>query len=323
MTIKTLKQLLDDAVDLASHKTDLICMSSDIRFSHPTVYHNPIDATNMLLTFEPYALDQAAEKLGVPLAYLHKCPPSLQEVNLNYWADKYKSGWQLRLYDQKVRAVLSKEYEPVDNATVMNALIAAIGDTRYQLDATELDRDNMFLRFLFNDKDIKGNNFKVGVTVQNDEVGDGALKLLPFVQKTQCTNSIQKRDGGFIMRHVRSTTAFITGVLKEKIGKLFGVSTDMLEMIVQADVDRIPNLSEVIRKISIKHNLNDSIQSYIYMGVGQSNTRMGLVDGLSYAAHAANTRAEKTKLEEMAGAALYSLEAVYFQAPQVESSLDA
>ena len=309
--MKTLSELLDQARDLAPQKVDVLCQSNDVTFARQSIIADPEKRVSMLVSFEQPAWEQAADKLGIPVQYLRRCPEDLRYTNLNTWSAREKNGWFVRIFDDKVRAVLGKDYEKIDNLEVLAAVAEVLDGMSYTITSDYFDRDSMHLRFLFRNQDIKGDNYGTGVYVSNNETGDGSMKLRPFIQRTICSNSIQYKGSGFIMRHVRHSAAFVFGVIKEKMGQVFGASNELLERIVRAEADKIPDLASVIDRIARTHNLNSSIRDNILIGSEQSLNALGIVHGLSWAAHSARDISEKIRLEELAGAYLVDPQSVF------------
>ena len=135
---------------------------------------------------------QLTEKLGVPLRYLDKCPPSLQAQNLNYWLDRYpRYQFLIRLQGKKVRAFLTPRYMPNDNMQVIEKL--------YEMgygDGTEvnflIDEELMAINIPMKNKsfDLKGDQFVPGISVVNSEVGLHALSVKASCLRLVCTNGM-------------------------------------------------------------------------------------------------------------------------------------
>ena len=51
------------------------------------------------LSLSPWALAQLCQKLNLPAAYVRRCPPALQDANVNYWNQSDEVGRQFEKAD--------------------------------------------------------------------------------------------------------------------------------------------------------------------------------------------------------------------------------
>ena len=80
----------------------------------------------------------------------------------------------------------------------------------------------------------------------------------------------------------------------------------MLDNVVAAETDNIPDIADIVADISKRKGFSNQLQADILMGTEGERTRMGLVNGLSFAAHASEELPVETRigLEILAGALL-------------------
>ena len=70
----------------------------------------------------PSARRLIANRLRVPLSYLERCPSTLQADNLNYWIEEERQNRDTlfcRFDGDKLRAVFTDRYEPIDNMEIL------------------------------------------------------------------------------------------------------------------------------------------------------------------------------------------------------------
>lgn len=155
------------------------------------------DLNSVVIDGDEYELSRAArvqlaEKLGVPLRYLHKCPPSLQSQNLNYWLEQYP-GYEffIRFQGQKVRAFLTPRYQPNDNLQVIEKLYEMGYSDRTAVNFL-IDDELMAINIPMTSKsfDLKGDQFIPGISVVNSEVGLHALSVKASCLRLVCTNGM-------------------------------------------------------------------------------------------------------------------------------------
>ena len=61
----------------------------------------------------------------------------------------------------------------------------------------------------------------------------------------------------------------------------------MYKQVLQAEEERLPNIADFISGLADAHRWNDHVRDTILLGTEGEQTRMGVVNGLSFAAHSA------------------------------------
>ena len=57
-------------------------------------------------SLKPIAQQSIANRLGIPITYLRKCPPDIQRTNINYWMEREKNNQLFFRFDgEKIRAI--------------------------------------------------------------------------------------------------------------------------------------------------------------------------------------------------------------------------
>ena len=177
-----------------------------------------------------------------------------------------------------------------------------VGDTPHELIRPWVDADTLHLKICV--ADDQGGNYGIGAYVGNGETGNRAIRVAPFIQRHACTNSIIWVEGGWEQRHYRVTPAFIFGAIKEKLGQAIGMATELLEHLVRAEMDKIDDFGVMVERLCKEKGLNQGTRDLVLMGSERAQTRLGLVNGLSYAAHQVGDPELAIDLESMAGAIL-------------------
>lgn len=319
MSQATLHDLHQMSVEYDTYKADFDIPAGLIRFDEQArmVVSGDVDlfgnGGGMVLPVLPRALGHIAGRLGGPsLGYLKKCNGDnglldLRAENINRWLRLYdqEKVWKLRTYQNDVRAVMSEHYRPVGNTEMLRHILDLVpNDFAYKLVRPFVDPDTLYIKMTFADDD--SGNYAVGAAFVNGEVGNHQLKVLPFVQRHACTNSIVYTNGGWSHKHYGVTRAWLVGSIKQMIGNVFDLGADLLERVVQAEMEQIPDVAETIKAICKKRGLKPHVQNAAIAGSEYRHTRMGVVNGLSFAAHAAEglTVSERMDLESLSGAIL-------------------
>lgn len=159
-----------------------------------------------------HAHAQISEKTKIPKNFYDRLKedyPELLVKNINELiAEKDKR--MIRTLDGNVRAVVSPKYRCIDNYDVCyqagdlikelnnteNAGIhikrADLTETRFYMKATsEKLIDQIFPK---KDKQEAGDIVKGGIIISNSEVGDGAFRVMPYMEVLKCTNGMISDD---------------------------------------------------------------------------------------------------------------------------------
>jgi hypothetical protein len=140
-----------------------------------------------------------ANRLRVPYTYLERCPQELQARNLNYWIEqesRQRNSLFCRFNGDKLRAVFTERYRPMDNLTILSELIQngfdssakvqySIDDTMFLVKIPEYER-------AFRVSTGYGNQDEIipGVCFANSEVGILAFNIEAFFYRLVCTNGL-------------------------------------------------------------------------------------------------------------------------------------
>jgi hypothetical protein len=279
----TIDQLHRQSLALDAGKTDTLQLTHHLQYDHHC-HLNFGGEDGLPLT--NHALRQVCKRLKTPYKYLTRCPELLRATNLNYWQNQLPDGgqWLIRMADNTVRAVLSEHYTVVDNSTILSLLDKLLEGVHVKLIRPYLDGNSLHLRLATNDS--QGGHYQIGCYVSNDEVGSGAIIVAPFIQRTSCTNSIIHVEGGIRRAHYRLDTAFVRALLKHEVGRALQLSAEMLDAVIEAETERLPDIAGIVADLADRKGLTKATQDNILIGTESARTRMGLVNGLSYAAHA-------------------------------------
>lgn len=157
----------------------------------------------------PSAQRLLANRLRVPHTYLSRCPRSLQSENLNYWLEqeaKVRETFFCRFNGDRLRAVFTERYRPLDNMEILAQLIQHGFDPASQVQYA-ID-DKMFLIKIpeyaraFGVNPGYGNLDEIvpGVSFANSEVGLLAFSIEAYFYRLVCSNGMIVKTGGKVSR---------------------------------------------------------------------------------------------------------------------------
>jgi len=210
----TLSQVMERVENMSRNHRDMNIKTKDISFDN----FDTIRIGSDIHSLKPIAQQSIANRLGIPIQYLKKCPEDIQAVNLNHWI-RYEKNEELffRFDGNKVRAIFTPRYVPTDNMEVLRKLesLNYSPDTRVQCN---LDDEFMSLsipdgRQTFT---IYKERITPGISVSNSEVGLAALSIAAFLLRLVCTNGmISKTQVSASYRHISAKIlSSLPGVLK-------------------------------------------------------------------------------------------------------------
>jgi len=197
----TLSQVMERVENMSRNHTDVNIKTREISFdSIDTVW---IGSESHSL--KPIAQQSIANRLGIPIQYLRRCPEDIQAINMNHWI-KYEKNEELffRFDDNDVRAIFTPRYIPTDNLEVLKKLDALHykADTRVQccLDGEFMSLSIPDGRHTFA---VSGEKMTPGISVSNSEVGLASLSIAAFMLRLVCTNGmISKTEVSVSYRHI-------------------------------------------------------------------------------------------------------------------------
>ena len=255
------------------------------RLSLPSTVDLPADAkfphgTPLSLTPTPWATGQLCQRLGIPTAYFRRCPPAVQDVQLNYWlhARDGEKGtgkksdeetWLLRGKGATLRGLLSERYSPLDNAHLLDS-IAPVLDDQFQVSGFSLTDESLHLRVIHPQyaKDIRPNDrLVVGLHLANSEVGCRAVTIDALVFRLVCANglvSLVKGKSLLYRRHVGlGDPATFQHVLGQAVSRALVSGLSFMERLSWTARTYLPRMDETIAALTEQWGLSGAMQERI------------------------------------------------------------
>ncbi|MGO9138136.1 MAG: hypothetical protein ACLQBC_10780 [Syntrophales bacterium] len=244
-TMTSLGKVMDQVNKMSQNHTDELIPVKDIVFDNLET----VSVAGEQHTLRLIAQQSIANRLGIPIQYLRKCPPEIQKLNMNYWIEKERNEELLFRFDgDDVRAIFTPRYIPTDNLEVLERL-RSLNYSRDRKVQSSLD-DNFMMVNIPDEREtfkVNGDRMTPGISVSNSEVGLASLSISAFVLRLKCTNGmISKTAVSASYRHVSAK------ILKDFPEVLNNVS---LELEKQKDQFRLSLESKV-------ENPESTIQSF-------------------------------------------------------------
>ena len=144
-----------------------------------------------------FAHTQLAEKTGIPVKYYNRMREAqrydLVAENVNAWIHE-KERRLLRILDNKVRAILSDRYRPLDNYDMIFCALEEFKQHDIKFHRCDLTETYMYIK-VFQPAEIRkiqNEHGEVsvipGLVLSNSEVGAGSTKVEPALLNPSCKN---------------------------------------------------------------------------------------------------------------------------------------
>lgn len=214
--------------DLYKQSTDIQRLCKDVHISTKFLYINgDIVATSrtgaVRNPFSDHAFSQLCAKLGVPVRYMKKCIEKgelpLVQDNLNTWLNKEDKDLLIRIYDDRIRGVLSSRYSVLDTPDIITSLHGVVNTDEFEVKNYFLNEERFHAR-LVNKEPMKvnGEDLFSGLQIDSSDVGRNNLTVQFLVYKQVCTNGLilPKLNGTvFQQKHIGITTQEFSNRLRE------------------------------------------------------------------------------------------------------------
>ena len=83
------------------------------------------------------------------------------------------------------------------------------------------------------------------------------MRVLPFVQRTSCTNSIVWKGGGIELRHWRIGRIDLVFTLRRFMGEALNKTQDMMDRILEAELETIPDFADYVKNFCKDGNISE------------------------------------------------------------------
>lgn len=335
---KTIQSLLEVSQEHDTHKADYRGAAQSFTFNE-TSRLVPSDGQYSVTPLDPtrWAWGQIFQKLGpvvlggnrtLPAEYLLALKPHQRAALLNDHIAGAKQDWLVRSYDDQVRAVLSDKYAPISNTEmldIVNRVAEGTTQTHSVTRDSSVSPDSLNLRIIWKDvetgDDSKGNGrWGIGVGVTNGEIGNRRGGIYPLIKRHSCDNSILFDLEGqkYEFLHLGSVHAKLANV-KAAIGNALPFAAQLLDQLIQADAVEIPNIEDVIAGICIERGWDEKTKIRIAQGAEGQATKLGVVNGITFAAHAVENPDDQTLYQLFGGSILLADDSVFHRYARIAS----
>lgn len=177
-------------------------------------------------------------------------------------------------------------------------------------------------------KDLK-QHWGLGCLLSNNEIGKGGGKVYAAIKRGSCDNTFAidtKEYPGVDLVH-RGSYAAMRAKMLDAIGTVLKVGAEVMDAIWEAEADNIPDIDDVLTGLALEHHWPTPLCQSISFGMEGKPTRMGIVNGLTWAAqHTVEDETDKVAMELFAGSMLFAprkeFERVAMKAKRVHAGIE-
>lgn len=285
--------------------------------------------------------DQLGTWAGIPSKYYDRMKqesPTLLRDNLNHWLhhspDEKTGGPQtklVRLLDRQARAFLSNRYRTIDNWDIAEVALPILGEGQCEVQSSNVDYNKMYLKAVSPrlSKEVKkGDVVQLGISLSNSEVGQGSVKIEPFVYRLACLNGLIIPDASLKRFHIgrldqeleaaqdvfkdetrladdRAFMLKVRDVLRASLEEArFAAIVD--RMAESAGEKILKPIVKVVEEVAQRYRLSETTSDSVlqHLAGGGDLTRWGLVNAITRAAEDQPTYEQATTLERLGGEVL-------------------
>jgi hypothetical protein len=287
------------------------------------------------------AHDHLGRWCGIPGPYYDRMleeKPELLSFNVNAWlqSKERKETRLVRTLDGRARAFLSHRYRTIDHDVVANAALPVLIDESKKLGGVKIMSSEVTERRLYikvvserlTYEVKKGDAVQAGISLSNSEVGQGSVKVEPFLYRLVCLNGAVIEDSAVRKFHIGRSSAELGAaeevfrdetreaddkvfVMKlqdvlraafddESFDQLKGLTIDASTRKIKKPVDDF--VEEVVSVYKLNKGHKDSFLRNLIEGADL--TQWGVANAVTAIANTANDYETATELERVGGAIL-------------------
>lgn len=238
----------------------------------------------------PSAQRLISQRLRVPHSYLSRCDQELQAKNLNYWIEKEaqnRDTFFCRFDGDKVRAVFTDSYIPLDNMQVLSKMLET-GFLPEQEVQYHLNENLMVVKVpeYSNQFEVDTNDSIVpGVSIGNSEVGVLAFSIQGYFFRLLCLNGLITQTRGVANRfkHISNKALEHFPEILDRVVLESRQSQDSFRFSLQSNVqDPMASISTFNKQFNITNGTADAVERGF--GRFQGHTMFHIINAYTAAA---------------------------------------
>jgi hypothetical protein len=315
----TIQELIDRSADYDARKSDYRLAPADMRFTPEGKVIVPAKHGAMPVEPTDWAWGQAFKRVGpavygrgsqkgLPADYMLSIPRDMLADNMNghlaRLAGFNRNPWMVRTCDDKARAFLGGAYQTrISNTEVLSRIQGALAEARLpqvEVGAASVNPDGMIVRIGMVTNAHGG--YSLGVAATNDETGRGSIRVMPYIKRTSCDNSLVIDDDGGVNQRHTSDPDYVFDRIMLALKNAFKLSAEWLEKFRQTEDMRLPAFSDLIADMAKTYGWSTDQAASVATGTENNRTVFGIINGITWMAHdQTSSPDERLAMEMQAG----------------------
>jgi hypothetical protein len=235
------------------------------------------------------AVSQMCGRLSIPVKYYRRLPGEMKALVANHDLRRLDGHSHfLRGKGEWVRAFLSSEYVPYNNAEIVETVYALIRDASVSVSSFVIEETHLFVKVVSEDIADPASGLKAGIMIGNSEVGLGSVSVEPFVFRRPCTNDlIVTQEKSFRHAHIHLTVHELNRRMAEAIASTFGVANSLIEAFLKTREEPIADPVQTIRTLAAERNFPRKFADQVVSSyeAEPEPSRFGVINAFTHAAH--------------------------------------
>lgn len=232
-----------------------------------------------------------SERLGIPWNYCRRLghgAPFLLARNVNAWLRRDERNFMVRLLDNKIRAILSDRYRPLDSAELFEIAERETKRSGAVIASSSLTEQRFYMRILAKGRGMKAGTtwLRPGVVLSNSDVGLGRLKVELCFFDRRCENCMISHpvlDRVHFGRQVESGEVWSAVAEMIHDGLDPSIRGDLTKDVCEAQTRQLADPNEAIDAVVKRYGFSEEDKTNILreLEASGSDTVFGLVQAVT------------------------------------------
>lgn len=234
------------------------------------------------------ATSQMCGRLSIPVKYYRRLPNEMKAVVANH--DLRRLDGQSHLLRGKgewIRAFLSSDYVPYNNADIVERAYELLNDAPVSIKSSVLEETHLFVKVISEEIADPASGLKAGVMIGNSEVGLGSVSIEPFVFRLPCTNDLLvTQEKSFRHAHIHLTAYELNRRMAQALSTAFGVASSLMEDFLRTREEPVADPVETIRTLAEERKFSQKFSDQVVSSYQAEPelSRFGVINAFTSAA---------------------------------------
>ena len=255
-----------------------------------------VQVDGKVMTFEENGVSQLVRQWAIPPDHFQRLPRDLQVAELSHFGMRDDKMLTLRTVENgdgnKIRATLSGRYSPFDSHDYLEAVEPVLSG--WEISRDTYNRDELTLivtkpqEFDVSTRKV-GDIVKIGLTLRNNELGQGSASVDFSLWRLMCLNGAQMATSEVSVRqrHMYFNRQTFAGVMRNAVQNAASIGMGMVESLRASHTLALPNLDPdegklqkaVLKVLRENQAWGKEVQSYVkdQLGTKEEASLFGLV----------------------------------------------